>query len=681
MAGLEDRVERLASALERMLDQGSFSGVRNTGGTTTGGTSRGVDYDRMGQSAGQFVNTLGQAAQGNVSLVGVLKEVNSVLGNFGPVVGAISNVATAVGANLVQMNQNMMSSSKFGMGFSQNIGLFTEELGKAGIAQEQWVALLQSNAKYLSGSATTAQEAAQLFLKQNQELRSERAVQQAILSGIDFSEFQDQLLINTNLMKFQGIETARTQKILQESVVTTVGELDNMARITGKSRQEIQKGVDQQQQTNTMRIARLSMSAEQLARYNESLPKITSYGTAFANLFTEMSGNRGNVVSRQGTELQAALNLIAPGVGGLMRELSQETNKERRAELQARIDYEMAKAVSDEKSMERFNAMAERTEPGIRQAVEMLMQGEGILAAGKEMLAKTDGTLADFTKYQAEIRAKAEKERQPAGAGATEGNATSVAIQAAQEGLKTIAAGLAMGTREGLDKLGKEIRENVNPKTFLEAFKTQAITPENLIKALKEATGYVGTSTAPGTMPISQGLANQLKIDSSTSNPVHVTGKVTIDPVASQAAGSKDTFGSWFGKDWGAGGLSMLHGNEAVVPSGKMVEFINDMVAQSPGMLNGLQGSLRNAMSEANPNTSMQKAIEQFTSAINIPSTVSSTTSSTPVNGTIVESKTTSDLHAAIEKLNTKMDKLITAVEDSGNANVKAVKSRGNLIA
>lgn len=677
---LEDRVERLASALERMLDQGSFSGVRNTGGTSTGGGRSGVDYDRMGQSAGQFVNTLGQAAQGNTNLVGVMREVNSVLGNFGPAIGAISNVATAVGTNLVQMNQNMMSSSKFGMGFSQNIGQFTEELGKAGIAQEQWVNLLQNNSKYLSGSASSAQEAAQLFLKQNQELRSERAVQQAILSGIDFSEFQDQLLINTNLMKFQGIETARTQKILQESVVTTVGELDNMARITGKSRQEIQKGVDQQQQTNTMRIARLSMSAEQLARYNESLPKITSYGTAFANLFTEMSANRGNVVSRQGTELQAALNLVAPGVGSIMRELSQETNKERRAELQARIDYEMAKAVSDEKAMERFNAMAERTEPGIRQAVEMLMQGEGILAANKELLAKTDGTIGDFTKLQEAQRAKAEAGRTPTD-NLTPGNATSVSINAAQEGLKTIAAGLAMGTKEGLDKLGKEIKDAMKPETFLEAFKTQAITPENLIKAIKEATGYVGTSTEPGTMPISQGLANQLKIDSSTANPVHVTGTVKIDPTASQALGSKDTFGSWFGKDWGAGGLSMLHGKEAVVPEGKMVEFINDMVAQSPGMLNGLQGSLRNAMSEANPATSMQKAMEQFTSSINIPSTVSSASSANSVSGTIVESKTTSDLHAAIEKLNSKMDKLITAVEDSGNANVKAVKSRGNLIA
>jgi hypothetical protein len=66
---------------------------------------------------------------------------------------------------------------------------------------------------------------------------------------------------------------------------------------------------------------------------------------------------------------------------------------------------------------------------------------------------------------------------------------------------------------------------------------------------------------------------------------------------------------------------------------------------------------------------------------MNIPATVSAASSPNPVNGTIIESKTTSDLHEALEKLNTKMEKLITAVEDGSSANVKAVKSRGNLIA
>jgi hypothetical protein len=78
----------------------------------------------------------------------------------------------------------------------------------------------------------------------------------------------------------------------------------------------------------------------------------------------------------------------------------------------------------------------------------------------------------------------------------------------------------------------------------------------------------------------------------------------------------------------------------------------------------------------------IERMMQQVTSAVNIPSTISPATSSSPISGTIMtETKTTSDLHASMEKLNSKMDKLITAVEDSGNANVKAVKSRTNMIA
>ena len=680
---LEDRVERLTSTLERMLDNGAFSGGRSGATGSTGGTGGGTSAAGIAQGTGNFLNTLGQAAQGNLNFAGALKEVTAVMGHFGPVGQVIGAVTQSVGANLVEMNQNMMASSRFGMGFSQNLGQFAEELGKAGIGQQQWVNLLQSNAKYLSGSASSAQESAQLFLKQAQELRSEKQVQQAMLSGIDFSEFTDQLLISTNLLKFQGIETQRTQKILQESVVTTVAELDNMARITGKSRQEIQKGIDQQQQSNQMRIARLSMSAEQLARYNESLPKITSYGQGFANLFTEMSANRGNVVTKEGTEMQAALNILAPQVGGLMRELSQETNAERRKELQAKIDYEMALAVSDEKRMERFNALATNQTAGVRQAVETLMQGEGLLAAYKEMLAKTNGTFADFRKINDEARAKAEKERQPAGAGATPGNQLSTAINAAEAATKTISAGLAMGLKEGFDKLGKDLQTSMNPANYLKAFSIQAITPDELEKRLKSAINYTGVDTGPGSANRpSQALQDRLGIK---SNPMQIEGTVKIDPtsVTKQAFGSKETFGDWFGGPDNLLSFMNEKGPEAVVPMDKVGEFINDMVAKNPGMLSGLQGSLRNSMIESNPNLVIQKVMEQFASSINIPSTISpaNTGSAFGAAGTLVETKTTSDLLTALEKLNTKMDTLITAVEDGANANVNAVKRKGNLIA
>jgi hypothetical protein len=47
--------------------------------------------------------------------------------------------------------------------------------------------------------------------------------------------------------------------------------------------------------------------------------------------------------------------------------------------------------------------------------------------------------------------------------------------------------------------------------------------------------------------------------------------------------GTKSSFGDWFGKDFGADGMmAKLHGPEAVVPQGKVGEFISDMMSKLP---------------------------------------------------------------------------------------------------
>jgi hypothetical protein len=674
---LEDRVDRLTQTLERMLDQGGFSGGSRQQGPGPGpGSDRNDNTGMLTRGLNNTLTSLGQVAQGNYTLSSGIADVTKVMGIFGTAGTVVAGITSTVSNNLIQMNQSLMSSAKFGMNFGQDLGVFTEELGKAGIGQQQWVQLLQNNSKYLSGSASSAQEAGQLFLRQSQALMQNEDVLRARITGIDLSEFQDQLLIGTNLMKFQGIETQRTQKILQESVVNTTIEIDNMSRITAKSRQEIQKGIDQQTQSNTMRIARMAMSAEQLARYNASLPMITQYGKTFADIFTEMSGNRGNIVSKEGGEIAGAIEQIAPGVTSLMRQLSTETNADTRRELESRIQYEMSRGAADEEKMAQFVARANAGDPVSRKMVEILTQGEGMFGAGKEFFVKSNGDYATFKGQQKELIDQAGKNRTNIGEDAGKGAQLSQLVNAGEAAMKSISAGLSQGIKDVADKAGEQLVQNKLSADYLKILTIQKIGPDELAAKLKEV-GYTGVDTTKTENRPNIPDAPWMKAPT-RSNPVPVT---VIDPTASQAAGSKDTFGSWFGKDWGAGGMSMLHGKEAVVPEGKMAEFINDMIAQTPGMLNGLQGSLRNSVAESNPNAAIERALQQFSSAINIPSTVSPANSANPINGSIVESKTTSDLITAVEKLNSKMDKLITAVEDGSSANVRAVKSKGNLIA
>ena len=225
---LEDRVDRLTQTLERILDQGGFSGGSRQAGNSGGYQGGGNDNAGMlSRGLNNAVTSVGQLAQGNYTLSSGIADVTKVMGIFGEAGKVVAGITSNVANNLIQMNQNLMSSAKFGMTFGQDLGLFTAELGKAGIGQQQWVQMLQANSKFLSGSASSAQESAQLFLRQSQALMQNEDVLRARITGIDLGEFQDQLLVTTNLMKFQGIETHRTQKALQESVIQTTTILCN----------------------------------------------------------------------------------------------------------------------------------------------------------------------------------------------------------------------------------------------------------------------------------------------------------------------------------------------------------------------------------------------------------------------------------------------------------------------
>jgi hypothetical protein len=594
-----------------------------------------------------------------------------------------------ISGELIQMNRDLMASSKFGMTFGQDLGLFSKELALAGIGQQQWVNMLQNNSKYLAGTGGTAEIAAARFLGASQALQKDAAVIAARMSGIDFSEFTDELLVSTNMMRFNSVSSERTQKVLQDSVIQTTIEIDNMSRITGKSRQEIQKGMDQTMKSNTMQLAMMAMSAEELARYKQQSASINQYGEPVAKLFAEMSANRGNVVNRETGATAAALETIAPQAARALRELSTETDAERRQQLQMEFEFRMAEAASDKERMKQFVALAERGEPGVREIVQTLIQGQAMLGATSEALKAGGGTIEGYVSQREAALKRAETARTPGSPDQPPGAITSQVIIAAEAAVKTAGAGIAQGFDELNTGLGDELRKIVTnsdgTNNLLKAFNMDAVSPAKIKSLIEEAVGYSGRSTLPGSPgEPSAETKRQFNIRNDANSPIHVQGTVRIDPtspVTKQAFGSKDTFGDWFGGPNNLLSFMNERGPEAVVPMEKVGEFMNDMVAKNPGMLSGLQGSLRNAMSENNPTVAIQKAFEQFSSSINIPSTISSSGTSSAINGSIVESKSTSDLHEAIEKLNSKMDKLITAVEDGANANVKAVKSRGNLIA
>jgi hypothetical protein len=103
--------------------------------------------------------------------------------------------------------------------------------------------------------------------------------------------------------------------------------------------------------------------------------------------------------------------------------------------------------------------------------------------------------------------------------------------------------------------------------------------------------------------------------------------------------GTKSSFGDWFGKDFGADGMmAKLHGPEAVVPQGKVGEFISDMMSKLP-------------------KPGGQQDQGTMPSMPSMPSSAS-------MQGQSMDSKTINDLHKQLVDLNTSIKEVSTKMSN-----------------
>lgn len=679
MADLEREVRELTAQVRNLVVKMGEGGIPQ--GTQTAGQS----WQMLSNGATNFVTATGSAAQGTMNLDKAMEVVTKTLGIFGPAVSAITGILKDSFTQVKQMNDSMLLSGQYGVGFSQNLRKYIEDIAQAGLSMQDWNRLLATSQKQLQGYGTNAQEAANIFLASSKRLREEGDIVAYELMGIEFKHFQNQIVASADLMKFNALKGDEAQKILRDASVNTALEIDNMARITGRSRQEIQKTMDQANQSQIIEVAKMNMSKEELARYQNSLVFMQAYGAGVTGLYQELTALRGQVKTTEGKNMLAALENFAPGVSDLMRRESQERNEEERKLLRQEIDYRLAVAASDERKIEQIKNLYGENSPVAKSLLSFVVQSQTMLATGKNALVAGGGTYEGFQTQRGETE-RLRKEIKDAIDTGKAGNLPGGAqISMLLQGLERAVGAGQTATANYIAKLVEEggqamlgdknmdVQAAIKKILSLQDLKNDDL--EKLAKNLLDWTEKnLDEKPGAGQTPLPEKYRG-----STPENAMYIKGTVTIENAPGKATGTKDVTGSWF-ENFGLGSINILHGREAVVPEGKIGEFINDMLGQSTSTLASLTGNLRSMPNNTGNDESVQRAIEQITTTISsIPATISSMSSS--MNDAGMTSKTTSDVVASLERLNTKLDSLINAVEDSASGTVKAFKQRGNLIA
>jgi hypothetical protein len=677
MSELERRVGALTDSVDRLVKN------MGAGGVPGGAQTFGSNMQMMNNGVSNMIGTVGSMARGNMDGAAAIKSVSDALTIFGPVVGAVTGLFGSVINEAMAMNNALKEAGSFGVTFGGRLGAYVGKLADAGMKVDEFGRFLQAGSKQLGGWGANAQDSATQFLETSKLLRNNNQVIALELTGMDFKTFQNQLVINADLLKFNSIRGEQAQATLRQSSIEAAIEIDNMSKITGRSRQEIQKNIETANQSRLMEIAKMSMDEKQLANLATNMPFLQSLGKDVTNMAQEMAAFNGDVSSKEGAATASAMEAL--GVRDLFAELMNTQDAKRIKELQDEISFKLAERQNDKKFMESVIPLSQRSEPWAVKLTDTLIASQALIATASNTYKDSKGDFAEFRAQrneQARVRdeiARAIEAKEASGLSGDKQIAIILnGLDRAVSAGNTVAAKYVEKLANSADGL---LGKGLNQSNAVERIKElQNLKPDDLKKLAESMMSFTGVDLTKE-KPADSNLPERYQSGTNKDKPmfVNVTNLNDIN-APKQALGSKQTFGDWFGKDWGAGGLSELHGKEAVVPEGQIGDFISDMMGRNSGAVSSLMGNLRSTVSGAGNNQGIQQALDQVASKLEgIPATISSMASAaTTMNMT---DKTTSDVVTSLEKLNTKLDSLIQAVETGAHGTVKAFKQQGNLIA
>ncbi len=673
MAELNDRILAELQSINTNLSRGS---------PFARGTNTGTDmFNQLSNTTQGLVSNAGAMLSGSMDLTKAITAVTGALEIF-PLLGpALSGIIKATSGELLNMNNSMIMAGRNGVGFSQNLFAYTKMLGEAGISFTNFNAVLTNSNKQIMGMGGSAQDSAEKFLQASAIMRNSGDVIKAQIMGIDFTEFQTSLISSSDLLKFIDGSRAETTKRLSQSAAEATIAIDDMARITGRSRQELQKDVDKAAQSRLIEMAKMSMSADELAAMQKSLPFMTQFGDGVANVFQELSVF-GDVVTKEGREAIAGLNQAFPGLAEKMREMTQTLDPARRKELELEIQYLMGERLANKDSLRELNILATRREGWAVQLTEAITKSQNIGAGARVRYEQAGGDVAEFNRLtleQAELRKKIADNiltlKQEGGAGAQLSQilrGLDVAVAAGNTAVAKYIAKFEEATGSAVGSIG-------DPTKLVDKIVSLQTAGSDKVDAIVAAlTGYTGVDTdktPPSERPNTDRYRGQA-IDQPLFVNV-VNGKDIGSPRNDGSFGAKGGSGSGLDKwmeDFGDGTLIQAHRREGMITEKQAIPFALDTLG-STGILNNMIGSLLSSVVTNQTDTSaireMIATVEKIPSQMRMPN----------MPATSMDADERKILAEKLSELNTLMAQLKTAVEDGSRGTVKAVKSQNNLIA
>lgn len=311
-ATLRQILKALGGRTGSITGQGGGSG----GNLNTDKANKGLDA--VGKTSEKTAGSVGKLGSAAASVAGGL--INGLVAAVSGAVGAVTGMATGLlqgktsiheftqnvpGLNIITgIIENQMTMykelSSVGAGFGNSMFEITQVAGASGLSMQTLAKVIASESEGLRMFGGNVQEGTRRFGRLSKEMRTGNLGRQLLGMGLTTEELNENLISYNELLVSTGRDRYMTDSQVAEGSAKYSLELDKIAKLTGKSRKQIE---EEQRAKNTdirRQVAMSSMTGDQLVQFRNNLSLANKISPEFEAALVDMAdGIANDPVTRQ----------------------------------------------------------------------------------------------------------------------------------------------------------------------------------------------------------------------------------------------------------------------------------------------------------------------------------------------------------------------------------------------
>ena len=360
---------------------GNFGGGAPSGGTgAVGGaasSAANTGINLLGTAAGEAAGAVRRLATNSFSAADAIGTIGKTLEAAGvPFSSSITSIAQQVNG----ANESIKVLGNSGVDLAGDLGKFNKVVVDSGVDQEKFNRTLRDSGNAYSGVGLTMNGAAQNVLGFSRDLQTVPFIEQMKRAGTTQQEVAELAMISLKERRGIDLNDKKAREDMLENTVRLSGEMNEVARLTGVSRDEQMKKLAKDKENVVVQAELMGMDKDATSRYDLLKTTLGPLGETVSKLTDELF--TGGIRTQEGANRMAAL-------GPAGRQLEEAVLLQKNA-------------VTAEQKTRAEAAMAEA-----KSAVARYQQSEAFLAQVKTDKSATGDAAREMMAQNAELKGRA----------------------------------------------------------------------------------------------------------------------------------------------------------------------------------------------------------------------------------------------------------------------------------